>query len=247
MKAKARTRLATNPVQPTTFTGLDIPCEAARTDVHANRRRTDKELTLTKRDTSKPREARSDRRPRIRSVKKPLIEKGAAVNSSARRTGVQTSHNSFQAPRAGQRYSSLAVLHSSKRPEPTFPTRLATVLHEETSTYRARPSLDGSLQWCYCCDTILQAGSHSPLCVPCRREKRSMRQAAARRRAREEFTITRTDLEAIHSRVEALSSHLGKLTVAYNTGGDLRAELDKAMLGSKDLIKTLTQVLPRVD
>lgn len=142
-----------------------------------------------------------------------------------------------------KRYAALAVLHPTDRPE-RFPTPLEDVRPADDVVLSARLSPGRNTRWCLSCDTVLNANGKSPFCDPCRKRYRGLVQQRRREDARTDVPISKNHLRQVHAYADQVVSDLGNLTIAYNTGGNLRKEMDAAMLDMKALVHYLREHLP---
>ncbi|TFV47500.1 hypothetical protein [Blastococcus sp. TF02A-35] len=151
----------------------------------------------------------------------------------------------FDRPEPNKRYPRLDAVHPEDRPV-GFPTPLEQVRSSPDRPLAARLSRNRGTRWCLSCDTVLPSNGQSPFCDSCRRRYRALEQRRRRDAARPDVPISKNHLRRVHDYADKVVADLGNLTVAYNTGGDLRREMDATMLDMKMLVKYLRDYFPRV-
>lgn len=146
---------------------------------------------------------------------------------------------------AGRTYPALNVLHPKDRPT-GHRQRVATVRMPVHRVIPARLSRDTAsrTRWCLCCDTVLPPKGRSPLCDVHRAEHRNLDRQRRNLEREPVVAIDKAALIRIHTLADLIVADLGELTIAYNTGRDLRTEMDRAMLDTKRLINYVRENVP---
>lgn len=96
---------------------------------------------------------------------------------------------------------------------------------------------------------VCLAGDHrvtgdALLCTVCRKRSKTLSKQRERESRRTDVVISKAALISIHEQTDGLLPLLGNLTIAYNTGGDLRDEMNRVMLACKRLKREIDVLLP---